>query len=160
MTIEQMRNLAAPCGLYCGACVTYVAGRSGDAERLEDLTRRFAQYRGQEVDVKDLACEGCLSSVIAVFCRECALRACALERELTHCAECSDFPCQRIVDFNNDGIRHHSEVLQNIQRQQEVGIDGWLGEQKATWSCPNCGCAIDWYARQCRDCGTALTRRF
>ena len=30
-------HLAAVCGLYCGACVTYRARRDGNAERLEQL---------------------------------------------------------------------------------------------------------------------------
>jgi len=161
MKVQGQLNLAAPCGLYCGACSAYVASRRGDAERLQELSERVARYRGQNVDVKDLACDGCLSSeVIAVYCRQCVLRACAFEKGLTHCAQCSDSPCQRITDFNNDGIRHHSEVLGNIRRQREIGIDAWIKEQEARWRCPQCGCAIDWYARRCPDCDTALPRQF
>ena len=158
---QEQQNLAAPCGLYCGACSAYVAGRRGDTGRLEDLAKRVAQYRGQEIETKDIACEGCLSSgVIALYCRDCVLRACAFEKGLTHCAQCSDFPCQPIIDFNNDGIRHHSEVLDNIRRQREMSIDAWVEEQEQRWRCPQCGCAVDWYARQCPDCDTVLPRRF
>lgn len=161
MTGQQRQNLAAPCGLYCGACSAYVAGKRGDTKRLEDLAKRVAQYWSQEVEVKDLACEGCLSTeVIALYCRDCGLRACVFEKGLTHCAQCSVFPCQRITDFNNDGIRHHSEVLDNVQRQRKIGIDAWVKEQEERWRCPECGCAVDWYARQCTGCDTALPRRF
>ena len=157
MTGQERLNLAATCGLYCGACGTYLAHRRGDSVRLEKIAKWLAERRGRVLELDVLACEGCLSSeVIATFCRDCAIRACAFERGITHCAQCPDFPCQRITDFNNDDMRHHSEVLANIRRQREVGIDAWLDEQEGRWRCPNCGCASDWYARKCPDCGSAL----
>ncbi len=160
MTGQEHQNPAAPCGLYCGACSIYVAGRRGDSKRLEQIARIMAEYLGRPVDVKDLACDGCLSEVIALQCRDCMLRACAFGKGLTHCAQCSDFPCQRIIDFNNDGMRHHSEVLDNIQRQRVIGIDAWIEEQKERWCCPHCGCAVDWYTSQCPDCATTLAGHF
>ena len=160
MIDHERKNLAAPCGLYCGACSILVAGKRGDSKRLEQIAKGLAEYLGQPVEVRDLACEGCLSEVVALHCRECVLAACALERGLIHCAQCSDFPCQRIIDFNNDGMRHHSEVLDNIRRQREIGIDTWIEEQEERWRCPHCGCVVDWYASQCPDCDTALAGHF
>lgn len=160
MPDQEQQNLAAPCGLYCGACSIYVAGRRGDSKRLDQIATGMAQYLGRPVEVEDLACEGCLSEVIALQCRDCVLRACAFGKGLTHCAQCSDFPCQQIIAFNNDGMPHHSEVLDNIQRQQVIGIDAWLEEQEERWRCPHCGCAVDWYASQCLDCDTTLAGHF
>lgn len=160
MIPQEQQNLAAPCGLYCGACSIYVAGRRGDSKRLEQIARVMAEYLGRPVEGKDLACEGCLSEVIALQCRDCVLRACAFEKGLTHCAQCSDFPCQRIIAFNNDGMRHHSEVLDNIRCQWIIGIGAWIEEQKERWRCLHCGCAVDWYASQCPDCGTTLAGHF
>ena len=160
MTGQKQQNPAAPCGLYCGACSIYVAGIRGDSKRLEQIARAMAEYLGRPVEVKDLACGGCLSGVIALQCRDCVRRACALGKGLTHCAQCSDFPCQRIIDFNNDGMRHHSEVLDNIRRQRLIGIDAWIEEQKERWRCHNCGHAVDWYINQCPDCGTTLAGHF
>ena len=86
-------KLAAPCGLYCGACSIFAAIRKNEPQFLELIARGVADYPGHPVEVKDLACEGCLSDVRAIMCRECNLRACAFERGLTHCAQCDDFPC-------------------------------------------------------------------
>ena len=160
MTDQEQQNLAAPCGLYCGACSIYVAGRKGDSKRLEQIAKGMAQYLGRPVEVEDLACEGCLSDVIALQCRDCVLRACAFGKGLTHCAQCSDFPCQQIIAFNNDGMPHHSEVLDNIRRQRAIGIDAWIEEQEKRWRCPHCGCEVEWYASQCPDCGTTLAGHF
>jgi len=84
---QERLNLVPPCGLYCGACVTYIACERGDSERLVELAKRFSKYRGQEVKVSDLTCEGCLpSGAIALFCRECTLPACAVKKGLSYCA--------------------------------------------------------------------------
>ena len=128
MTGEEQKNLIACCGLYCGACPIYDTGKRGDLKHLGQIARAMADYLGRAVEVSDLACEGCLSEVVAAHCRDCALRACALGKGLACCAECPDFPCQRIMDFSRDGI--HSEVLDNIQRQREIGIDAWIEEQE------------------------------
>jgi hypothetical protein len=75
---------------------------------------------------------------------------------LTHCAQCCDFPCQRIIDFDNDGMCHHAEVLGNVQRQREIGLAAWIEEQDRRWRCPRCSSVVDWYASQCPNCGIAL----
>jgi hypothetical protein len=159
---EQIKpeKLAATCGLYCGACSILAAIRKKDPELLELIASGVADYLGHPVEGKDLACEGCLSKVVAVMCRECRLRACAFERGLTHCAQCDDFPCQQIIDFNNDGLRHHSEVLDNIRRQREIGLGAWVKEQEERWRCPGCGCVVDWYAVRCPTCDATLKGHF
>lgn len=180
MTSEKKRNLAAPCGLYCGACLIYLASKRGDAELLRQIVKGIVERLGQEgkgmpplrkgtvvselrkqrLEAKDLACEGCLSETVALHCRLCGFRACAFEKGLLHCAQCVVFPCRELVDFNNDGLPHHGEVLTNIRRQQDIGIDVWIAEQAERWRCPHCGCAIDWYARQCSGCGGVLNGCF
>lgn len=157
---KHLENLAAPCGLYCGACSILAAGRKNDPKLMELLAVGVADYLGHPVEVKDLACEGCHSDVVAIMCRECDLRACALSKGLTHCSKCADFPCQQIIDFNNDDFRHHSEVLDNIRRQRDIGIDAWIKEQDERWRCPKCGCVADWYAGQCSNCDTILEGHF
>ena len=177
MEDEQKRRLAAPCGLYCGACLVYRANKQGNTELLEQIAKAFSVQDGQlpagmppvrkgcdisEVQrqmqgVKDAACEGCLSEIRAFPCRICGFRDCVLEKGLTNCSQCADSPCQLLIDFHNDGLPHHGEVLANIQRQRDIGMDAWIAEQEERWRCPHCGCAIDWYATQCSDCGAALS---
>lgn len=181
MTGEKKQNLVAPCGLYCGACFIYLAAQRGDSESLEWVAKGLSEQRGQTVsglpplkkgsvvseqrwqtlEVKDVACEGCLSSgKIFAICRVCGFRDCALQKGVTHCSQCADSPCQELVDFSNDVFPHHGEVLANIRRQRDIGIDAWIAEQEQRWRCPHCGCATDWYASQCPDCGAALSGHF
>ena len=161
MISQERRELAAPCGLYCGACSTYVARKRGDQAALSAVAKRIAQLRGWILKPEeDLVCDGCLSSQLATVCRRCSMRACAVEKRIAHCAQCSDFPCQTIIDFNNDGRPHHSEVLANVRHQQKIGIDAWLDEQEKRWRCSTCSCPIEWYDTQCPQCTATLPIQF
>jgi len=62
---KHLEKLAAPCGLYCGACSIIAAVRTGDPQLLELIAGGVAKYLGHPVEVKDLTCEGCLSDVRA-----------------------------------------------------------------------------------------------
>jgi len=157
---QGQKYLAAPCGLYCGACTIYRTGKGGDSKRLEQIAAVLTQHLGKAIEAKDLACEGCLSETVAIQCRDCHIRACAIEKGCSYCYKCSVFPCKKITDFNNDGMLHHSEVLENIQRQRDIGIDTWIEEQAERWRCPKCACAVDHYSDHCPDCGTAIESKW
>jgi hypothetical protein len=58
-----------------------------------------------------------------------------------------------ITDFNEDGMRHHAEVLENLRRMQEIGVEKWISIEEERWHCPGCGIQVDWYARTCFECG-------
>ena len=84
MVDKKKSNLAAPCGLYCGACSIYIAYKRGDTALLEQMVSGVSQYIGKALEVKDLACEGCLSEIVAIQCRDCAIRDCAIEKGSNH----------------------------------------------------------------------------
>lgn len=84
------------------------------------------------------------------------MRLCAEDRPgVTRCSDCSDFPRDMNTDFNNAGMRHHAEVLENLRHMQETGAEKWIVEQEERWRCPGCGVQVDWYARTCYSCGAA-----
>jgi len=190
--IEKQRSLAAPCGLYCGACVLYRANKRGDSEFLaqgkENFTQMLSHLKEQFADSEEgqqipgmppsmkgldisrmlkemqvegsLCCEGCLSDVVAPQCRVCGFRDCTKEKGITTCAECCDMPCQWVIDFKGDGMPHHSEVVTNLERQREIGIDAWLAEQEEKWRCGQCGSPLSWYDAKCPDCHATPSQTF
>jgi len=160
MSKNEREKLAAPCGLYCGACSTYITRQRGGELALNIMAKRMAERWGRTIKTEDIVCEGCLSSQVAIYCRRCAMRACTIEKGMTHCAQCSSFPCQTIANFNNDGAPHHSEVLTNVRHQKEIGINAWLDEQEKRWRCPTCSQVIEWYDTKCPRCEGALPKQF
>jgi len=147
-------HLAAVCGLYCGACSLYRARRDDNPQRLEELVKTMSER--WQVKPEEIDCDGCLAGGrLMPYCRQCKMRLCAAEKPgVTRCSDCPDFPCSLITDFNNDGMRHHAEVLDNLRRLQEIGVEAWLKKEEERWRCPQCGTPVDWYAQTCFRCGT------
>jgi hypothetical protein len=107
------RTLMAPCGLYCGSC----------SDRLVEGV-----------------CHGC-----GCGCDECAAQAhheacaiyrcCVVENGFATCAECTDLPCTRVIQFAYDPIwRTHRPVIENLRRIRRIGDAAWLAEQAAYWA--------------------------
>ena len=66
------------------------------------------------------------------------------------------FPCDRSRRFSADEWPHHGVVLENIERQREVGVDAWLEEQEQRHRCPSCGAMTTWARESCPKCGRPL----
>jgi hypothetical protein len=152
---ENTENLVAPCGLYCGACPMYLASQQKDGQKIEALHKQFSSGN-MKLAVEDLLCDGCIANGrIASFCRKCGIRDCASKKTKSQrCSECSDFACSRITGFNNDGMLHHAEVLENLRQLRGMGIKEWTKHEAARWSCPQCKSQISWYDAECSKCRT------
>ena len=96
-------NLVAYCGLYCGACGSYLRER----------------------------CPGCHENVKAKWCK---VRSCCIERKISSCAECTDFPNPRdCKDFNNFmsklfGFFLRSDRAACIDQIRKAGLKGHADE--------------------------------
>lgn len=147
-------HLVTVCGLYCGACALYRALHEPDPVKKKTTLKVIAERYGAPAE--EIECDGCLAGgKLAPYCRNCQILHCATAREgVTRCADCADFPCDIITSFNNDGMRHHAEVLDSIREQQKIGVQAWLEKQDKRWRCPQCGTPSSWYARTCDKCGT------
>ena len=162
--MQDPRNgekLVATCGLYCGACPIYLDTQS----KSDQKTKEFMQYLGSKqsaIKREDFQCEGCLGKgKLISFCAKCDIRSCAESKKIAHCSECSEFPCTRISNFNNNHgkLLHHSEVLANLRNLRELGIKDWAKSEEERWRCPQCGNRIGWYDKACSKCGTKRSDR-
>jgi len=153
-------HLVAVCGLYCGACPMYIATQNDDEQKRQALLKQFSSGP-MKLKMEDLLCDGCLGNGrVASFCRTCAIRACPKDKQnVARCSDCTDFPCSRITDFNNDGMLHHAEVLKNLQQIRELGIQKWAEYDEERWRCPRCRLPVSWYDGKCSGCGAPRSDR-
>jgi len=153
-------NLVAVCGLNCGACPMYLATQSNDEKKQQALLKQFSSGP-MKLTMEDLLCDGCLGNGrVASFCRTCAIRTCPSDKsDVTRCSDCPDFSCSRITDFNNDGMLHHAEVLDNLSRIREMGIHEWAKYDEERWRCTQCRLPMSWYDSKCSACGAARSER-
>jgi len=154
-TPENNEKLVAPCGLYCGACPRYIATQNKDEQKLNILLQQISsQYT--KLTPADLQCDGCISNGrLAITANRCTIRECVKKKPtVTRCSNCPEFPCFRIINFNNDGMPHHAEVLGNCRSLNDVGIKKWAKSEEERWSCKQCKTKISWYDKKCSSCGT------
>ena len=133
-------NLAAPCGIYCGACRAYLVLKKDQLEK-----RGFKK-----------GCQGCrIRNKNCVFIRK---NCPALKRkEIEFCYECKNFPCEKLVTL--DAMyreRYCVNMIQNLKRIEEIGVEPWLQEQQKLYTCPHCGGEICVHDEECYDCGMRI----
>lgn len=148
MTLQK----AAVCGLWCGACSLHLATLEG-GDRLKSLAKRL------ELSIEDARCQGCRSDTLFQHCRACSFRDCAAERKLQFCAECVDFPCEKLQAFQAEKP-HRADLWRDAQRLRDVGGEAWLAEIPARYACPACTATNSAYDLTCRACGHAPASPF
>jgi len=150
---QSGENLVATCGLYCGACPIYLDTQN----KSDQKTSAFLQQLGSKqtgAKRENFQCDGCLGKG-KLLPTNCAIRSCAEGKGIARCSDCSQFPCPRITDFNNNHgkLLHHCEVLANLRGLREAGIQSWARSEQERWSCPQCRNRLSWYDKACSKCG-------
>jgi hypothetical protein len=96
---DEFRNtsLMAPCGLYCGTCGIYIAGR----DKNEKFRAVMAGLYGTKPE--ETACAGCMQPDSAenlyYYCKQCKIRDCVKSKGFYSCHQCADWPCPEIENF-------------------------------------------------------------
>jgi len=121
----QEWNIAV-CGLNCAKCDIYMASH-GNKEVRTKLIEWFKKERNLDIDP---VCDGCRGSPERHWSADCKFLVCARRKEVQHCFECGDFPCEKIEAFSSDGHAHHRRTVENMKRMREIGLDAWIAEQK------------------------------
>ena len=146
--MEVKKELAAPCGLYCGVCAVYIADRDNNTKFKERLTTVY------NLPVEEIQCEGCLSERPIIFCQNCSIKACTEKKGIEGCHQCADFPCQFINDFPIDVGK--KVIMRAIPTWRELGTEKWMEEEEKRYLCPHCGYPVFRGVKRCRQCGNEL----
>lgn len=154
---EKIDELVAPCGLYCDICTMYRAYHDRNLSLLQETPKNFRKQMGlqEEVDFKDIACEGCRSSVLFKYCSECSIRKCVLEKGIDWCYQCESFPCQMLSDFQS---YWRMPIIENLRQIQKTGLDTWLKQEDEKWRCSKCRTKLHWFSFGiCPKCGGGVS---
>jgi hypothetical protein len=134
------KNLAAPCGMYCGTCRPYLI-----------LKKNLFEEKGRK-----RGCKGCRirNKNCSFIKRDCAL---IRKNEIDFCFECDSFPCSNLQKVNDRYTeRFNISFIQNLKRIQKIGFEEWLKEQENLYRCPDCGGEICVHDTECFDCGKTI----
>lgn len=130
----------AYCGLYCLQCSFRTTSETNNRKHLESMPERYDAKKAMTNE--ECACEGCKGENV---CGPCDIQDCAVDRNLVSCADCNEFPCSYITRFENDGVPHHYQGIQNLRMIQENGYEAWFQEYKENLQCSKCGARQSWY---------------
>lgn len=98
-----METIIAACGLDCKACPAYIAWKTDDQELRIKTAAAWSKEFGFDAKPEMINCVGCLTDTEGPrvgHCAECEFRSCALERHVSTCAGCGEFPCKPIAGFH------------------------------------------------------------
>lgn len=156
-------KLVATCGMYCGACPTYIAAQTNDEEKKKTVLKQLNQLLPEpaKLKIEDLVCDGCMGAGrIYPSCRSCAIRSCTGDKQdVARCSDCPDFPCSRITDFNKAGMAYHGNILHNLEQVRKIGLKKWAKYEEERWQCPECLSPISWIDTKCLNCGAPRSER-
>lgn len=144
MSAIQGAELAAYCGLYCGACAIKNGQIRGAATALQSMlkayaypewaptladfvpaTRHYPEFEGVLAWLTTQDCPGC---VAGGGNPQCAIRICARGKNLAGCWECTEVAtCEKLGEIDGG----YPGAAENRQCIRQVGLGAWLAEQAA-----------------------------
>lgn len=126
MERHELFELTAPCGLDCFNCDLLEANLTEE--------RRAAVAASFKCEASLVGCRGCrVEGGCKLLEGPCPTRACVMERGLSFCSQCDDFPCARLMPARDGADRYpHNIKLYNLCRIQAVGLQRWAEEEAAT----------------------------
>jgi hypothetical protein len=114
--------MIAYCGLTCDTCPVHLATLEQDVLKRQtlriDIAQKCREHYGMNLQPHDITdCDGCRSGTDRLFsgCVNCEIRGCAIDRELTSCAFCDDYGCEKLLKhFKADpSAQARLEILRN-----------------------------------------------
>ena len=102
----------ACCGLDCSACDIYLA--HNDPAKAEWLAQEFIKKGRQDACPEWFQCQGCRGPKETHWSADCWILACCTDKGIDHCAQCAEFPCDRLEEWGR-GMTHHGEAVQQLK---------------------------------------------
>lgn len=127
--------LIAPCGMNCGICIGYLRDKN--------------------------KCAGCNFEVEYKpgYCKTCIIKNCDYikQSESGFCYDCPKFPCRRLKQLDKRyRTKYHMSMLENLSVIRDSGMEEFLRQQKAKWTCPDCHATLSAHRKNCPVCGIEI----
>ncbi len=93
-----MEQVIARCGFECDDCMAYVANSHSYEDRVK-VAEAWSKYFGLKIAPEKLLCNGCHGQKCAGHefpDLACPIRNCVIEHGMNTCADCIDFPCEKM----------------------------------------------------------------
>lgn len=89
--------MLAFCGLLCEDCAIFKATQTNDPEQKKTIAANLSTEELPVTD-RDIHCMGCFSTEnIYLYCGQCEVRACAINKGIENCGHCDKYPCELLL---------------------------------------------------------------
>ena len=104
------------CGYCCELCKAYATNIQKKDQRKKQLQMWDDCYGGfDDCSIDSIYCEGCRCDkpdVIRID-SECPVRKCVIEKELLHCGDCNEYPCETFGQREGICFEKAKEILKD-----------------------------------------------
>ena len=110
-----MDKVFSKCGMRCDLCLIYRPNVEQEDRRAE-ICKVFSKvWKGLELDPAQTICDGCnaIGEDAVRFSPDCETRKCVVNRELTHCGYCEDYPCAIFPAEPSADVLHQKIDIEN-----------------------------------------------
>ncbi|MDP8229367.1 MAG: DUF3795 domain-containing protein [Candidatus Electryoneaceae bacterium] len=94
--------MIAKCGMICTECEAYIATQDDDLEAKKKIAAQWTKSYEFEFTPETISCDGCQTEtgqLCAWADGGCEIRKCAVEKNVATCANCDDYACEILVNF-------------------------------------------------------------
>ncbi|MFB0509331.1 MAG: DUF3795 domain-containing protein [bacterium] len=115
--MKKEYHMIGACGLDCSECDIFAATNNPTiAGQLADWFRRTKNIY---VDSRDVRCKGCRGDIEDLWSKDCKIHKCCVEeKKLDFCNECSEFPCEQLVEWSK-GDKTYIEALARLKKMKK-----------------------------------------
>ena len=130
-------SLIAPCGLNCALCRAYLRSKN--------------------------KCPGCRADYAdkPVTRSRCKIKNCQIRQngKMKFCISCSCLPCPDLKRLDKRyRSKYNMSVVENLEHIKKFGIKKFVKNEKARWTCSECGDTICVHQAACIGCGKKAER--
>ena len=88
-----MEKMIAYCGIECTECEAYKATQANDPAALDKVAASWCKQFDPSITAASVICDGCLPTTqrVCSYCVGCPLRSCAIKRNESNCAYCTEY---------------------------------------------------------------------
>ena len=112
-----MDQMIAYCGITCSECPAMLATQNDDDKERAKVAEMWSKEFDADLKPEDINCDGCLSTTEPLFshCQVCEIRKCGQEKQVTNCAYCDDYACEKLTKFL-DMVPRAKNTLEEIRK--------------------------------------------
>jgi hypothetical protein len=91
-----MDPIISLCGMRCDLCLAYRPNVEAHPENRQLLSDGWFKYFGFRLPPEEITCEGCFLDENKTLDKTCKVRPCVVERNISNCAACEDYICEKL----------------------------------------------------------------